>query len=69
MSYRSSLFVCLPILLASLVGCSQPETETGASSNEIERFIQENPDLVARPEDTPASEADEFAAGNESAAN
>ena len=55
--------VCACMVIPSL-GCSTSENQTGASTSEIQQYIQDNPDKVATPADSPADEAAEFAAGN-----
>lgn len=57
--------LCFVFALACLVvGCSQSSTTSGPSVNEIEQFIQENPDKIAKPEDSLVDAADEFSAGD-----
>lgn len=68
LSHHSSVLasVSLCLLCFSLAGCGGSDSSTGpsVSTNEIERYIQENPDKISGPEDSPVDEAAEFAAGN-----
>lgn len=54
------------LLLAAHSGCGgSSNNEPGANSSDIVRYMQENPEMVARPEDSPGEYADEVAAGRD----
>ncbi|WP_144054664.1 hypothetical protein [Rhodopirellula europaea] len=59
-----SNFVALGMLLAlsSAVGCGQSNAP-GPAANEIEQYLQDNPDHVADPNDSMVDESAEFEAG------
>lgn len=54
-----------PVLLS---GCGGTETagEPNASTNDIQAYLDANPDAVEKPEDVAADEAATFAAGEDS---
>jgi hypothetical protein len=54
------------VLLAScfIAGCGSDTNQPGPAGNEIQDFLDQNPEMVASPEDAPADEAAEFEAGN-----
>tara|TARA_A100001391_G_scaffold196409_1_gene174952 strand:+ start:1029 stop:1307 length:279 start_codon:yes stop_codon:yes gene_type:complete len=54
----------LSLMGLALTGCGEGGNQVNSSTSEIESFINENPDQLASPEDSPSSDADEFAAGN-----
>ncbi|WDQ17383.1 hypothetical protein [Rhodopirellula sp. P2] len=57
-------FAALGWLLAftSAVGCEQSNAP-GPAANEIEQYLQDNPDHVADPDDSMVDESAEFEAG------
>ncbi len=57
-------FFAIIFTVILMSGCSSSENQSGASTNEIQQYIQNNPDKIARPEDSPANEQAEFEAGN-----
>lgn len=52
----------LLLAFSSTVGCEQPNAP-GPAANEIEQYLQDNPDHVADPNDSMVNESDEFEAG------
>ena len=64
---RSPLFQILVAFSSlSLVGCGGEggDPEPNTSTNDIQAFLDENPDAVEKPEDVPADESEVFAAGD-----
>lgn len=63
--YRINILIaCLSLLFtASFWGCSQSNNQPAPSMSELQKYVQENPDKLAAPEDSTGGDAAEFAAG------
>ncbi|KAA5547215.1 hypothetical protein FYK55_02090 [Roseiconus nitratireducens] len=53
----------LCLCLSPLSGCAESEPEVGASTNDIQSYLAENPDALEQPEDQPTDESATFEAG------
>ncbi|OUT55005.1 hypothetical protein SV7mr_29800 [Stieleria bergensis] len=65
--FAAAALASLAILGTSLTGCSGDQVgEPHATTNEIESFLKENPDMVEQASERAGNEETEFSADDES---
>lgn len=65
--FAAAALACLAFLGTSLTGCSGDQVgEPHATTNEIESFLKENPDMVEKASERAGNDATEFSADEES---